>query len=101
MCMVTGPCLLSSVSGGISTTPDGCLVDGTTLTIYNPFGPSGSFARGGSDLQFVFSTGGRYPGSDILTGGLIGVETYAVEGGLAYIIDKLTPNSLTADQIAQ
>lgn len=54
-------CTLSSVSGGISTSPGSCSVSNNVLTITNPFGSSGSYTKGGPALSFIFSTGGTNP----------------------------------------
>ncbi len=53
-------CSLSSVSGGISTSPGSCVVSGNVLTITNAFG-TGSYTKNGAALSFIFSTGGTNP----------------------------------------
>ena len=83
----------------MSTSPDLCYVDGSTVTVQTPFGKSGHYQFGQAPLSFQIDNQGTNPGSDVLAGPYTGVETYAVEGGLAYIIDKLIPSDLPADKL--
>ena len=69
------------------TAVDLCYVDGSTITINTPFGKTGFYQKGQADLSFVLNSLGTNPGSEVLSSQYIGVETYAVENGLGYMID--------------
>jgi len=42
---------------------------------------------------------GNDPGAEVLSSQFIGVETYAVESGLGYIIDRKEPLSLPVEKL--
>jgi hypothetical protein len=88
VCLNPGVCTISSVSGSMSTSIDLCYVDGSTLIINNPFGKTGFYQKGQPALSFVLNSLGTNPGEEVLSSQNIGVETYAVEDGLGYIIDR-------------
>ena len=79
-------CTLSSVSGGISTSPGSCVVSGNVLTITNPFG-TGSYTKNGSALSFIFSTGGTNPQSSTDAGSFT-IQTFAIIISSPYLIDE-------------
>lgn len=75
----------------MTTAVDLCYVDGSILTINTPFGKTGTFQNGQADLSFILNSLGTDPGSEVLSSQYIGVESYAVESGLGYIIDRKDP----------
>ena len=72
----------------MKTNVDLCYVDGSTITINSPFGKTGFYKVGQSDLSFVLNSLGTDPGAEVLSSQYIGVETFAVEDGRGYIIDR-------------
>jgi hypothetical protein len=70
----------------------GCSVASNTVTITNPFGPSGSYTKGGAALSFIFSPGGTNP-VRACDAGSFDVRTYYVDkvndptGNTKYPID--------------
>jgi hypothetical protein len=81
------------------TAVDLCYVDGSTITINTPFGKTGFYQIGQADLSFVLNSLGTKPGSEVLSSQYIGVETFAVEDGLGYRIDKKDPQSLSVEEL--
>lgn len=83
----TASCSLSLASAILS--PTGCSVSGNILTLTNPFGGSGTFAKGGSAFSFKFSSGGTNPDSVRDAGSFI-VQTFATISSSDYQIDEST-----------
>ena len=50
-------------------------------------------------MSFKLDSNGTNPGTDVLSSDFIGVETYAVENGLGYIIDRKEPQLLAIDKL--
>jgi hypothetical protein len=99
VCLNPGKCTISTVTGSMVTAVDLCYVDGSTITINTPFGKTGFYQKGQADLSFVLNSLGTNPGSEVLSSQYIGVETFAVENGLGYRIDKKDPESLPVEKL--
>ncbi len=99
VCLNSGTCTISSSTGAMKTTVDLCYVDGSTITINTPFGKTGVYKQGDTEFTFLLSSQGTDPGAEVLSSPYIGVETYAVENGLGYIIDRKVPDALAVEKL--
>ena len=79
-------CTLSNVSGGISSSPGGCVVQNNRISLTNAL--ASNFTKGSNTpLSFTFSLGGANP-STMYDAGYFYVSTFAVVNGGSYEIDK-------------
>jgi hypothetical protein len=78
---------LGLTTGAISQTQSECTITLNVLTIRNPFGSSGIWNPGDSDISFVVSSNGYNPSSARDAGKFI-VSTYVTLSGSDYKIDE-------------
>lgn len=80
-----GNCTLLNAVNAISVASN-CSVTGNQISLFYPFGPSGTYITGRNAFSFVLSTYGKNPafGRDA---GAFTINTYEFDGTLKYLID--------------